>query len=119
MEAGAAGALARLEEVEIILAAKAQEPGQVKDWLAALSRLQVATKTLREEEKEAGKLVPKEEVSQLIRDFHGPIEQGIRGMYQALCTATGFPATPSSEEAWGKACDQLFVKFGKEIFHAS
>ena len=117
MEAGAAGSLARLEEMEIFLASKAQEPGQVKDWLAALTRLQLATTKFREEEEKAGRLVPKDLVSQLIRDFHSPIEQGIRGMYLTLCTVTGFPSTPGNEEAWGKACDKLFENFGKEIFH--
>lgn len=119
LETGAAGALARLEEMEILLAGKAQQPGQVKDWLAALARLQLATKNFREEEEKAGRLVPKAMVAEVLRDFHEPIEQGVRGMFSTLCAETGFPGSPANEEAWGKVCDSLFEKFGREVFDAA
>jgi hypothetical protein len=118
-ETGSAGTLARLEEIEILLAAKAQEPGGARDWLSTVSRLQLATTKFREEEEKYGRLVSREMVSQVIRDFHGPIEQSVRGLFGTMCALTGFPITPSAEEAWLKSCDKLFINFKTEIFDAS
>ena len=115
-QAGLAGAMERLEWMEIEFSKKASDPGQAKNWFDALSKMSSLAEKVRKEKQEQGLLVPKLEVAQIIQEFHGPIEQGVRGLFLKMCKETGFHASPVTEAAWGKICDDLFRDFGKGIF---
>jgi hypothetical protein len=72
-ERGLEGALSRLEQVEVTLAAKADQPGQATPWLNALSRMTSLKTNIRKELQASGELVPKKEVAAELLSFHGQI----------------------------------------------
>ena len=108
--------LKRLEEAERKLSKKVHEPGQAKPWLDTVARMSATSKALREEMERQGRLIPKDAAAAAIREFHGPIERGVRGMYRTFCEATGQPSVPETEERWLKEVDRLFQGFQEEVF---
>lgn len=72
-ERGLAGALARMEQMEVKLAERADQPGQAKPWLDTISRMTSVATKLRQELVEQGKLVPKNEVAAELKGYHGQI----------------------------------------------
>lgn len=108
--------LRRLQETEQRLSHKATEPGQAKPWLDTAARIGPVQKLIREEMEKMGKLIPREAAAAAIMEFHGPIERGIRGMYRTFCETTGIPHSIENESAWNAALDQLFKRFGEDLF---
>lgn len=82
-EVGLGGALKRLEKVEVLLAAKATDPGQAKPWLDTISRMTSVATKLRQELEAQGKLVPKVEVAAEIKSFHGQIVSVLKSVLPA------------------------------------
>lgn len=115
-EKGGERMISRLEEMEVKFYKHAQEPGGAKAWLDTVTRLSVAREKVREEEEKAGKLIPVAMAEQLIAGYHGPIEQGVRGLYADYCNVTGQVISAASMERWNAVCDKLFVKFEEEVF---
>lgn len=115
-EMGLEAALNRLEEMEVRLSRIATQPGGAKPWLDTISRMTSVSTKLREEMEKLGQLLPKELAEGIIIELLQPIEQGMRGMYSELCSVTGIVPCPKAQAAWDKACDALFVRFGKEVF---
>mgnify|MGYP000521875682 CR=1 FL=1 len=108
--------LDRLQDVEVKLSRRATEPGQAKAWLDTVARIGSVSSAVRAEKEELGKLIPKDLAEMLIREFHGPIEQGVRGMYPAFCQATGQVQSPANQARWDALCDSLFSRFTEEVF---
>lgn len=92
-ERGLAGALARLEQLEVKLAGRADQPGQADPWLRTVARMTALATKLRQELEAQGKLVPKQEVAAEIKSFHGQIvsvlkavlpPEGVREVFELL-----------------------------------
>jgi hypothetical protein len=107
--------LARLEDLAARLSAQAHLPGQAKNYLDALARMGAISEKLRIEAERLGKLLPRDQVSEVLHAFHGPIESGVRGLVATMCEVLGVELTPEREEAWNLACDGLFVRFKEEV----
>ena len=108
--------LERLEQLEVRLSRKAHEPGQAKAYLDTVSRMTSAIGKLREEKAQHKRLIPVDLAEGMVREFHGPIERGVRALYQDLCKEIGLSWNVQHEDAWRKICDRLFVKLSKEVF---
>jgi hypothetical protein len=79
-ERGLAGALARLEQMEVRLAERADQPGQADPWLRTISRMTALATKLRQELQAQGELVPKREVAAELKTFHGQIVSVLKSM---------------------------------------
>jgi hypothetical protein len=115
-EEGMAGALKRLEQMEVAFSKLANQPGRAKDWFDSIARMTSLASNVRKEMEAAGLLAPKAEVAEAVRDFMSPIETGIREMYQRFCAILDLAETPEKEAAWSRECDRLFSHWGKELF---
>jgi hypothetical protein len=112
---GMEAALKRLEDTEVLLHGQATQPGGTKPWLDTLARMTTLRGKLREELEKEGRLLPKDMVERTIHELHGPIALGVRGMYRTMCELLPAVPDPVKEAEWGKACDQLFERLGKEV----
>jgi len=115
-EKGLAAAMERLEKMEVEFSKRATEPGQAKIWFDAIARMTSLAANVRKELEAQALLAPKVEVEQELCEFMQPIERGIRGMYETFCATLELPRSPALEGEWLKQCDQLFARFGKEVF---
>jgi hypothetical protein len=106
----------RLMSMEVTLSRKASDPGGAKPWLDTIARTSSLITKLREEKEKLGALVPKDMAEAAIHEFHGPIENGVRGIGADFCREAGLPWTSVQEAAWSKCCDELFKRFGEEVF---
>lgn len=117
-ERGLEQMLGRLETIEVQLSRKATGPGGAKPWLDTISRITSVITKLREEKEKHAKLIPKDLAETIIHEFHGPVENGVRGMGSDFCRAAGLPWSAKEEAAWSASCDELFKRFGEEVFRA-
>lgn len=115
-EKGLEKMIGRLLSMEVKLSRVAQDPGGAKPWLDTISRTTSVITKLREEKEKLGALVPKDIAEAAIHEFHGPIENGVRGIGSDFCRAAGLPWGERQEAAWAKVCDELFKRFGEEVF---
>ncbi len=107
--------LRRLEDLAARLSAQAHLPGQAKNYLDALARMGAISEKLRIEAERLGKLLPRDQVEEVLHAFHGPIESGVRGLVATMADVLGVELTPEREEAWNLACDGLFGRFKEEV----
>jgi len=114
-ELGLAGALERMEKMELTLHAEAGKPGGTKPWLDTIARMSAMQTKIREELEKGGKLLPKGMVEQAIVEFHGPIEREVRLMFQTMCGILGLAPSALLEGQWNKSCDEMFARLQEEV----
>lgn len=114
-EMGLAAALSRLEMMEVRLSRLATDPGGTKPWLDTISRMTSVSTKLREEMEKLGQLLPKEMVEGFLIELVQPVEQGVRGLYAVMCSATGVAACPKAEDRWNRECDRFFGRITKGV----
>jgi hypothetical protein len=108
--------LVRLMDLAARLRVTADQPGQAKQYLDALSRMGAIQEKLRVEGEKAGRLVPKDLVEAALIDLHAPIAAGVRALYATMCEILGIPAGEAGKEKWDATCDALFKRFEEEVF---
>ncbi len=93
----------------------ATDPGGTKPWLDTISRMTSVSTKLREEMEKLGQLLPKEMVEGFLIELVQPVEQGVRGLYAVMCSATGVAACPKAEDRWNRECDRFFGRITKGV----
>lgn len=107
--------LGRLEILAARLSVTAHEPGQARNYTAAVSQMSILSRRMREELERERRLLPREEVERFIHEFHGPIEREVRLLVDGMGEAIGVPVTPLMREAWNRLCDETFSRMGEEV----
>jgi hypothetical protein len=112
---GVEAELERLENLAARLSVTAHEPGQAKNYTAAVSQMSILTKRLREEAEKMRRLIQRDEAERAIHEFHGPIEREMRAMVNEMGRILGVEVSPPVLGAWNKALDDVFSRMGAEV----